>query len=83
MANKNEIKRKALEKLDELVLTELKRLEDGGFQLEDFNLNVQEKDFSEEEKHEIENSIHHVHVHLKCYCKYRGIESTLLTEQNN
>ena len=74
MKNRNQIKKEALEKLDELVKTELKYLNDGNSSITSFSLNIQKNYFTKEEKDEISNSIKQVQTNIIFYCQSRGIE---------
>lgn len=74
MENRDENKRKALEKLDELVKMELEYLNDAKSSITTFSLNIPENYFTEEEKDEISNSIKQAQTNIIFYCQSRGIE---------
>lgn len=76
MANKNEIKRQALEKLDELIIDQLNELASANLGLDDFTLNYTDDYFTDEELTEISNNILRLNnpdgVRLTCF--FRGID---------
>lgn len=74
MKNRDENKRKALEKLDELVKMELEYLNDAKSSITSFSLNIQENYFTKDEKNEILNSIKQIQTNIIFYCQNRGIE---------
>lgn len=75
MANKNEIKRNALDKLDELIINQLNELESAQLGLERFELSYTNDYFTAEELAEISNNIQRLNnsegVRLTCF--FRGI----------
>lgn len=80
MKNRNQIKKEALEKLDELVKMELEYLNDAKSSITSFTLNIQENYFTKEEKDEISNSIKQAQTNIIFYCQSRGIEIPELTK---
>ena len=74
MENRDENKRKALEKLDELVKMELDYLRGTDSSINKFSLNIPKNYFTEDEKNEILNSIKQVQTNIIFYCQSRGIE---------
>ena len=74
MTQKDQIKLKALETLDEYIKGELRYLEDNNLKLENFSLeNMLEDALSEEEKLELSQNIEHIKNSVSSYCKCRGI----------
>lgn len=75
MANKNEIKRIALEKLDELIIGQLNELASANLGLDKFKLTYTRDYFTAEELAEISNNIQQLSNSdgIRSICLYRGI----------
>ncbi len=70
------VKAKALEKLDSLVKSGIKYIEDNDMSIKNFNLGcIPDSLFSEEERKEVNNSVKQIEDgEIEFYCKCRGID---------
>lgn len=75
MEEKDKIKARALKKLDEFVIGELRYLADNNYPLKSFGMNNMLPDyFTPEEKKEVENSIQQLRDgKIESYCSCRNI----------